>query len=82
MNPVTRQPLQSFEMQGYYSSSYYSRGSIHVLGIPRKLNPPAGELRESGANVTLMVKSDMLAYHNPEECAHLAFPDRCAPLFK
>ncbi|KAF9649152.1 Zn-dependent exopeptidase, partial [Thelephora ganbajun] len=33
------------------------------------------ELRDSGANVTLMVQSDMLAYHAPGEHAQLAFPD-------
>lgn len=46
-----------------------------VFGTPRKLNQPAGELRDRGANVTLMVQSDMLAYHAPGEHAQLAFPE-------
>lgn len=33
-----------------------------------------GELREQGANITLMLHSDMLAYHVPGEHAQLAFP--------
>jgi len=41
----------------------------------RELRQPAGELRDSGANVTLMVQSDMLAYQVPGEHAQLAFPD-------
>lgn len=36
---------------------------------------PVGELRDNGANVTLMVQSDMLAYHVPKERAQLAFPE-------
>jgi len=33
------------------------------------------ELLDNGANVTLMVQSDMLAYHVPKEHAQLAFPE-------
>ncbi|CDO70428.1 hypothetical protein BN946_scf184999.g69 [Trametes cinnabarina] len=34
------------------------------------------ELREMGANLTLMVQADMLAYHVPGEPAQLGLPDR------
>ncbi|KAI0370916.1 Zn-dependent exopeptidase [Pilatotrama ljubarskyi] len=36
----------------------------------------AQELREKGANLTLMVQADMLAYHAPGEPAQLGLPDR------
>ena len=35
-----------------------------------------GELRSSGADITLMVQADMLAYHKPGEPAQLGLPDR------
>jgi len=43
--------------------------------IPCILNRLLGELRDRGANVTLMIQSDMLAYHVPGERAQLAFPE-------
>ncbi|KAI0830097.1 Zn-dependent exopeptidase [Trametes gibbosa] len=36
----------------------------------------AQELREKGANLTLMVQADMLAYHAPGEPPQLGLPDR------
>ncbi|KAI9068840.1 hypothetical protein FKP32DRAFT_1600273 [Trametes sanguinea] len=36
----------------------------------------AREMREAGANLTLMVQADMLAYHAPGEPAQLGLPDR------
>jgi len=45
------------------------------LKLPHELGRPPGELHDSGANVTLMVQSDMLAYHVPAEHAQLAFPE-------
>ncbi|KAI0656249.1 Zn-dependent exopeptidase [Cubamyces menziesii] len=36
----------------------------------------AQELRQKGANLTLMVQADMLAYHAPGEPAQLGLPDR------
>ncbi|OSD03728.1 Zn-dependent exopeptidase [Trametes coccinea BRFM310] len=36
----------------------------------------AQEMREQGANLTLMVQADMLAYHAPGEPAQLGLPDR------
>jgi len=35
----------------------------------------AGELREAGADLTLMVQADMLAYHKPGEPTQLGLPD-------
>ena len=37
----------------------------------------AQELYEKGANLTLMVQADMLAYHKAGEPAQLGLPDMC-----
>lgn len=38
------------------------------------------ELREAGANITVMLQSDMLGYRAPGEPAQLGLPDKCALL--
>lgn len=37
----------------------------------------ARELRDKGANLTLMIQADMLAYHSPEEPPQLGLPRTC-----
>lgn len=49
--------------------------SLSTLENPAEVEATVGELRDSGANVTLMIQSDMLAYHAPGEHAQLAFPE-------
>ncbi len=34
-----------------------------------------GELREAGADLTLMIQADMLAYRKPDESPQLGLPD-------
>lgn len=66
---------QAGEEQGLWGSRSYSRESPRFWRIPQQLRQHIGELRDSGANVTFMVQSDMLAYHVPGEHAQLAFPE-------
>lgn len=68
------------EEQGLVGSRAYARKrltrSISGTGLTSNF-VPSGELRDAGANLTLMVQADMLAYHKPGEPPQLGLPDRC-----
>lgn len=52
---------------------------VRVCLVPRLFrdnHPAAEELRKVDKNLTLMVQSDMIAYHEPGEPAQLGLPIR------
>jgi Zn-dependent M28 family amino/carboxypeptidase len=65
------------EEQGLLGSKAYSRKST-VLCIYIRCSSffaGSGQLRVAGANLTVMVQADMLAYHRSGEPTQLGLPD-------